>query len=178
MDEGKSHSSREEDEAPRVSKQLKIGHHGQEKEVDTQSVPQAWLSAPMFHGEPLMDNASLRDFRGGEGTYVADVLERSLLLPTDMAELGNLRRQEVFLSIKRYLGMVRLPTLVILVIFVPWFLTYSVLVSIGRLSRPLIGWKRTLRSSVGPWSLSVTSAWMLHGPLKTPRLISQRQGRS
>ena len=37
MDGGKSRSSREEDEAPRASKQLKIGHHGQEKEVDTQS---------------------------------------------------------------------------------------------------------------------------------------------
>ena len=50
-----------------------------------------------------MDNASLKDFRGGEGTYVVDALERSLLLPVDMAELGNLRRQEVFLSIKEIL---------------------------------------------------------------------------
>ena len=33
-----------------------------------------------------MDSASLRDFRGGgEGAYVADALERSLLLPADMA---------------------------------------------------------------------------------------------
>jgi len=64
-----------------------------------------------------MNNASLRDFRGGEGIYVADALERTLLLPTDMTELGNLRRQEVFLSIKRYLGMVRLLTLVTPLIF-------------------------------------------------------------
>ena len=54
-----------------------------------------------------MDNASLRDFNKGEGTYVADALERSLLLPADMADLKNLRRQELFLSMKRYLGMVR-----------------------------------------------------------------------
>ena len=79
-----------------------------------------------------MDSASLRDFRGGEGAYVADVLERSLLLPTDMVELGGLRRQEIFLSIKRYLGMVRLPTLVVPMILVPWFPTHRVLVSIGR----------------------------------------------
>ena len=39
-----------------------------------------------------MDNASLRDFKRGEGAYVADALERSLLLPADMAELGGLRR--------------------------------------------------------------------------------------
>ena len=86
-----------------------------------------------------MDNASLRDFRGGKGAFVADALERSLLLPADMAELGGLRRQDVFLSIKRYLGMVRLLTLVAPWIFVLWFLTHRVLVSIGRLSRLPIG---------------------------------------
>ena len=70
---------------------------------------------------------------------MADALERSLLLPADMADLENLRRQEVFLSIKRYLGMVRLLTLVALLIFVLWFPTHRVLVSIGRLSKLLIG---------------------------------------
>ena len=74
-----------------------------------------------------MDNTSLRDFRGGEGTYVADALKRSLLLPVDMAELGKLRRQEVLLNIKRYLDMVRLLTLVTPLIFVPWFPTYRML---------------------------------------------------
>ena len=118
MDEGRSCSSQEEDETRRVSKQSKVGHQDQGKEVATQSKPLAWLLAPMLHGEPLMDNASLRDFRGGEGAYVADALERSLLLPADIAELGTLRRQEVFLSIKRYLGMVRLLTLVASLIFV------------------------------------------------------------
>ena len=86
-----------------------------------------------------MDNASLRDFRGGKGAFVADALERSLLLPADMAELGGLRRQEVFLSIERYLGMVRLLTLMALLIFVLWFPIHCVIVSIGRLSRLPIG---------------------------------------
>ena len=54
-----------------------------------------------------MDNASLRDFNKGEGTYVADVVKRSLLLPIDMEDLKNLRSKELFLSMKRYLGMVR-----------------------------------------------------------------------
>ena len=92
MKGGKSCSSWEEDQALQASKQLKIGHQGQEKEVTIQSEHQAWIPAPMLHGEPLMDNASLRDFRGGKGTYVANALERSLLLPADMAELGGLRR--------------------------------------------------------------------------------------
>ena len=66
-----------------------------------------------------MDNTSLRDFRDDKGTYMADALERSLLLPTDMAELGNLKRLDIFLSIKRYLGMVKLLTLMTPLIFVP-----------------------------------------------------------
>ena len=103
---------------------------------------------------------------------MADALERSLLLPADIAELGNLRRQEVFFSIKRYLGMVRLLTLVAPLIFVLWFPTHRVLVLIGRLSKLLIGYKRQLMTRAGPWSSTVTSAWMPHEPLKTPRLTS------
>ena len=82
-------------------------------------MPEAWLLILMLHEEPLMENASLRDFRGGKGTYVADALERTLLLPTDMKELKNTKRQEVFLSMKRYLAMVRLLILVTSSIFVP-----------------------------------------------------------
>ena len=61
----------------------------------------------MLHGDPLMDNTSLRDFNKGKGTYVADAVERSLLLPVDMEDLKNLWSKELFLSMKRYLGMVR-----------------------------------------------------------------------
>ena len=92
VDGGRSCSSQEEDEARRAFKQLKVGHQDQGKEVATQSEPLAWLLALMLHGEPLMENASLRDFRRGEGAYVADALERSLLLPANIAELGTLRR--------------------------------------------------------------------------------------
>ena len=72
--------------------------------------PQAWLPAPMLNGAPLMDNASVKDFQGGTGSHVADALKCALLLPSDMAELRSFKRQEVFLSLKRYLGMVRFPT--------------------------------------------------------------------
>ena len=119
-----------------------------------------------------MDNTSLRDFRGGESAYMADALERSLLLPVDMAELGVLRRQEVFLSIKRYLGMVRLPTLMVLMILVLWFPTHRVLVSIGKLSRLPTGWRRQPTTKAKPWSKSVTSAWIPLGPSRTPRPTS------
>ena len=81
---------------------------------------------------------------------MADALERSLLLPADMVELKNLKRQEVFLSMKRYLGMVRLSTFVTLLAFVPWLLIYILLVSIGRPSKPLTDWKRWPTTRAGP----------------------------
>ena len=45
----------------------------------------------MLHGEPLLEDASMRNLGDGEGAYVADALERALLLPTDMEELKNMR---------------------------------------------------------------------------------------
>ena len=91
-----------------------------------------------------MDDASLRDFRGDEGTYVADALERSLLLPADMAELGGLRSKEVFLDLKRYLGMVRLLTLDSMD-FILGFQTNCVLISIGWLYKVLVSHKLALQ---------------------------------
>ena len=40
----------------------------------------------------MLFRSSLRDFNKGEGTYVADALERSLLLLADMADLKKLKR--------------------------------------------------------------------------------------
>ena len=62
----------------------------------------------MLHGEPLLENPSMRNLGDGDGDYVADALGRTMLLPTNVEELKNMRMQEVFLSAKRYLGMVRL----------------------------------------------------------------------
>ena len=172
MDGGRSRTSQEEDEARRASKQLKVVPQVKEKEVVVQPEPQAWLSAPMLHGEPLMDNASLKDFNKGKGTYVADALERSLLFPTDMADLKILMRQEIFLSMKRYLGMVRFSIFVAFLAFVPLLPIYTLLVSNGRPSRPLIEWRRWPITRAGPWTLSVKSVWTPHEPSRTPRPTS------
>ena len=60
----------------------------------------------MLKGEPLTDDASIRDYNGGIGCQVASALEETLLLPKDMVELRGLRRNEVILQAKRSLGMV------------------------------------------------------------------------
>ena len=91
MDGGKSQSSQERDETPQAQKQLKIGPQSQEKGIEAQSGPSAWLPAPMLHGEPLLENASMRNLRDGEGGYVVDALGKTMLLPNDVAELKDMR---------------------------------------------------------------------------------------
>ena len=172
MDGGRSRASHKEDEGWQASKQLRVVPQGQEKEVDIQPEPQAWLPAPMLHGEPLMDNASLRDFNKGDGTYMADAVERSLLLPIDMEDLKNLRRQELFLSMKRYLGIVRSLALAAFLVLVSWLSTYTLLTFNGKPFKLLIEWRRWLMTRVRPWTLSVKSVWTPHGPLRTPRSTS------
>ena len=60
----------------------------------------------MLKDEPLRENASIRSFNSSTGCHVASTLEEALLFPNDMDELRNIRRNEVFLNLKRYLGMV------------------------------------------------------------------------
>ena len=108
MEAGKARPSNEE-EAHRASKQQKTSHapsRGVERADIQLPEPQAWLLAPMLGGEPLMDDASIRDFDGGIDCHVALALEETLLLPKDMVELRGFRRSEVFLHTKRFLGMV------------------------------------------------------------------------
>ena len=98
-----------EKEAQRAAKQQKVSHApswGAERDDIQPSEPQAWLPAPMLGGEPLMDDTSIRDFNRGIGCHVASTLELTLLLTRDMLELRGLRKNEVFLNTKRYLGMV------------------------------------------------------------------------
>ena len=95
-----------EDEVQRAPKQAKMGQRGAEKRSDLQMEPPAWLPTPMLNGEPLLADASIRNFQGGMASYVADAVEQALLLPRDMAKLRGMRRHEVFLGLKRYLAMV------------------------------------------------------------------------
>ena len=61
----------------------------------------------MHSGEPLRDDASIRDFNDGIGCHIASAIEEALLLPKDMVEIKNMRKNELILDNKRYLGMVR-----------------------------------------------------------------------
>ena len=92
--------------------------------------PRAWLPAPMLEGEPLTDDASIRDYNGGIGCHVASVLEETFLLPKDMVELRGLRKNEVFLQAKWFLGMVCICPLkdiyLLLLLFIILFFYYLI----------------------------------------------------
>ena len=86
IETGRTRPSSEE-EAHRPTKQQRITHapsRGPEREEVQLPEPQAWLPTPMLGGEPLIDDASIRDYNGGIGCHVASVLEETLLLPKDM----------------------------------------------------------------------------------------------
>ena len=127
MDTEKPRPSNEE-EAHRATKQQKTSHapsRGAER-ADSQFLePQAWLLAPMLGGEPLMDDASIRDFDRGIGCHIASTLEQTLLLPKDMVELRGFRRSEVFLHTKKFLGMVCTYSLLLFFSFFPPFFLNS-----------------------------------------------------
>ena len=112
----------------------------------------------MFHREPLLETASIRDLRDGEGGYVADALGRTMLLPTDVDELKNMRMQEVFLSAKRYLGMVRLWKPKNSINSCSQTFTHDAFISLDKLSKPPIGWRRRLTSRVRPSRMNAPNA--------------------
>ena len=60
----------------------------------------------MLDDEPLMDDMSIKNFNEGIGCHVSSALVQTLLLSRDMVELQGLRKNEVFLNTKRYLGRV------------------------------------------------------------------------
>ena len=153
--------SSSEEEAHRPSKQQRTSHapsRGSERGDIQLPEPQAWLPAPMLGGEPLTDDASIRNFNEGIGCHVASVLEETLLLPKDMVELWGFKRSEVFLHTKRFLSMVRYYIFIYLFIyflsfFFTWYITYPFLFFFK-------GYPK--RFQIGgdvPFSLSTTGRW-------------------
>jgi len=58
---------------------------------------------------PLREDASISDFDSGRAGYIANTVEQALLLPRDMDELRNLKKHELFLSVKKDLALVKFP---------------------------------------------------------------------
>ena len=65
-----------------------------------------WNPPLVLDGAPFTSDSFIRDFDNGWVGYVANFIEQMLLLPRDMAKLRNLKKHEMFLSLKRDLALV------------------------------------------------------------------------
>ena len=65
-----------------------------------------WSPKLEVGGASIAWDASLRHYRGGHASHVAEALEQSLLLPKDMEAYRSFTHLELFLSLKRDLAMV------------------------------------------------------------------------
>ena len=69
-------------------------------------LPQTWSPVLEVDGAPIAMDASLRHFRGGHASRMAEALQQPLLLPADMAAYKSFSHPDLFLSLKRDLAMV------------------------------------------------------------------------
>ena len=111
----------------------------------------------MLNGEPLRDNAFIRDFHGGDGCHVASTLEEALLFPNDMAELWSIRRHEIFLNLKRYLGMV----CTLFFFYISMIICKVTNPPSFRLSKLLSGLRRSPIRATTNWMMKEIGVWPL-----------------
>nr|POF00145.1 hypothetical protein CFP56_19101 [Quercus suber] len=100
----------EEDfEVPKATKpqQKRVSTKGAGTKVvaDRRSKVPAWNPSLVLDGALLSSSSSNRKFQQGRAGYVADSVEQALLLPWDIEELRNLKKHEVFLTLKKDLAM-------------------------------------------------------------------------
>ena len=65
-----------------------------------------WSPGLEVDGMPIAFDATLRHYRGGHASLLAEALEQSLLLPQDMVAYRSFNHPDLFLSLKRDLAMV------------------------------------------------------------------------
>ena len=78
--------------------------------VDWQPRILAWNPTLVLDGVPLPFDSTIRHFQQGKAGYVVNSVQQSLLLLEDMVDLRNLKKHEVFLSLKRDLALVSFQT--------------------------------------------------------------------
>ena len=78
----------------------------EENHAEVRVPPRIWSPKLELDEVAIPYNASLREYNRGRVGYVADALEQPVLLPRDMEVYRRFSQHELFLSLKRDLGMV------------------------------------------------------------------------
>ena len=66
-----------------------------------------WSPRLEVDGAPIPYNASVREYQKGRVEYIAEALEQPMLLPRYMDAYRRFSQNELFLSLKKDLAMVR-----------------------------------------------------------------------
>ena len=69
--------------------------------------PRTWSPRLEVDGAAIPYNALIRKYQRGRAGYIAEALEQPMLLPRDMEAYRRFSQNELFLSLKRDLAMVR-----------------------------------------------------------------------
>lgn len=77
-----------------------------EKGHDRHTKVPTWNPPLVLNESPLLMDSSIRDFYKEKARYVANALEKPLLLLDDMADLRIMKKHKVFLTLKRDLALV------------------------------------------------------------------------
>ena len=103
----------QEDSPPEPTKVVQVTPTQQRKGAESSNIAfecrskaPVWNPSFALNDSPLREDTSIQDFDGGRVGYIANTMEQALLLPRDMDELRNLKKHELFLSVKRDLALV------------------------------------------------------------------------
>ncbi|XP_075645347.1 uncharacterized protein LOC142616359 [Castanea sativa] len=107
IEEGESLDPSAKDTRAGKALSKKAAPTGSSKDPSSESTRKASAWRPNFtlsSGNPVLDDANLRDPKKGSSSLVAECLEKALCLPEDMAELRSFCKREVFPSLKQDLA--------------------------------------------------------------------------
>ena len=78
----------------------------EQNRADVHFSQHTWSPRLEVDGAAIPWNTSVRDFKRGRASYIAEALEKPLFLPRDMEAYRCFKQNDLFLSLKRDLTMV------------------------------------------------------------------------
>ena len=92
---------------PRDKRAPSVESHDELERAEVYVPQRTWSPRLEVDGAPIPWNASVREYQRGRAGYIAKALEQPMLLPRNMDAYKRFSQNELFLSLKRDLAMIR-----------------------------------------------------------------------
>ena len=92
---------------PRDKRAPSVESRGELERVEVRNPLRTWSPRLEVDGATIPYNVSVREYQRGPVGYITEALEQPMLLPRDMEAYRRFSQNELFLSLKRDLAMVR-----------------------------------------------------------------------